>query len=124
MLTFINTNDYKESIALHQNLLPRARKKGDKRREVVHYNSIGNAYYSLGSLDEALLYFQKDYDLSAEIGDKVGVATTLSSMSNVHKQKGDFDKATASPDASPASLCMSMPRRIRSVALSKSPFCL
>jgi len=94
MLTFINTNDYKESIALHQNLLPRARKKGDKRREVVHYNSIGNAYYSLGSLDEALLYFQKDYDLSAEIGDKVGVATTLSSMSNVHKQKGDFDKAT------------------------------
>jgi tetratricopeptide (TPR) repeat protein len=93
MITFSQTNDYKESIALHENLLPRARKKGNKLREIVHYNTIANAYLQLGTLDKALLYFQKDYELSVENGDKVDVATTLYGMSNVYEKKGDFEKA-------------------------------
>ena len=67
MLTFHNTHDHKELIALSLRLLPRTRASGNKRMEAVYLNSIAAAHWKLGEMDKALQYYQEDYKVSGDL---------------------------------------------------------
>jgi class 3 adenylate cyclase/Tfp pilus assembly protein PilF len=50
-------------------------------------------YRNQGDYPQALDYFQRSLKINEELGDKKGIATSLSNMGTISNQKGDYPKA-------------------------------
>jgi signal transduction histidine kinase len=69
------------------------KKYGDKVNEAGVENGIGLNFRSQNKIDEALLHYQKAYDLSSEINDKTGKNLYAHNISIVLKKLGRFQEA-------------------------------
>lgn len=93
ILALSNAGDHLECIKLAESLRVRARKRGNQKSEVMYLNTIVNGYIGLERLDEAVRYYEMDRGLSAEIGDRAGVSSTLGMLAKCHCDKGNPQKA-------------------------------
>ena len=69
---------------------------GSQREQVCYRNSLillGNCYNSLGQYQKAIAYHRQCLDISKEIEDWQGVATSLCGLGNCYKSLGQYEKA-------------------------------
>jgi len=67
--------------------------KRDRRTEGSLFYRLANLYYSLGDYDQAREYCQQSLKISEELGDKSGIAYSLSWLGNIAYAHGDYDQA-------------------------------
>ena len=68
-------------------------KIGDQAGEGGAYESLGNAYTSLGDLQQAIKYHEKSLRLAIKIGDRAGEGIASGNLGNAYIRLGDFRKA-------------------------------
>jgi tetratricopeptide (TPR) repeat protein len=69
---------------------------GSQREQVCYRNSLsylGSCYRSLGQYEKAIAYHRQCLDISKEIEDWQGVATSLCGLGNCYKSLGQYEKA-------------------------------
>jgi tetratricopeptide (TPR) repeat protein len=54
---------------------------------------MGLVYQARGEWDKALEFYQKDLEISEQVGDIHGMAQTFNNMGVVYKARGEWDKA-------------------------------
>jgi tetratricopeptide (TPR) repeat protein len=57
------------------------------------YNNIGLILHSIGSLDDALLYYSRSLSLAKDLGNTEGQAALLNNIAGIYVDKGELDKA-------------------------------
>jgi tetratricopeptide (TPR) repeat protein len=57
------------------------------------YNEIGMILYSMGYLDDALLYYSRSLSLAKDLGNINAQATLLNNIAGIYGNKGELDKA-------------------------------
>jgi tetratricopeptide (TPR) repeat protein len=65
----------------------------DKKDLMRIYNQIGIIYYSMGYLDDALLYYSRSLSLARDLGIKSMQASVLNNIAVIYDDKGELDKA-------------------------------
>src|SRR6266508_203085 len=83
----------RKGIERYHEALGLSRKAGDRSREAVTLNNIGEIYWSLGDMQKALEKFNEALPLRREVGDRRGEAVTLHNIGAVHRSLGEMQKA-------------------------------
>jgi tetratricopeptide (TPR) repeat protein len=65
----------------------------DKKDLMYIYNKIGEIYYRMGYLDEALRYLSRSLRLARDLGDRSMQASVLINIANIYYDKNKLDKA-------------------------------
>ncbi len=66
---------------------------GDKKGMILDLDHIGTAFMALNNADSALIYYHKAYKLASEFGEERFVNLTLTSLSDLYIQLGQYDQA-------------------------------
>ena len=76
-----------------QNLLAELGEQENSSTKGALLNRLGLLYDSLGSYDEALLYYQHSLKIQQDIGDQQGLGATLNNLAGIAQAIGDYDTA-------------------------------
>jgi tetratricopeptide (TPR) repeat protein len=68
--------------------------KPESRARILQ--ALGIAYRNLGKLDDALTHYEQSLAIKKQIGDKRGIASSLSEIAYIHDLQGRPDRAVAS----------------------------
>ena len=66
---------------------------GDRAGEGKAYGNLGNAYHSLGKLQEAIEYHNQDLSIAKEVGDRAGEGAAYCNLGNAYRSLRKFQKA-------------------------------
>jgi len=66
---------------------------GDPRNQGLMHRSLGHAYTRLGDFDEAIVQYQRAFDIYRELGDPAGQALSLFALSEESDREGRHDEA-------------------------------
>ncbi|MCE7737702.1 MAG: tetratricopeptide repeat protein [Candidatus Heimdallarchaeota archaeon] len=58
-----------------------------------YFNGIGNYYWDMGNLSEALDSYIKGYQIRKDLGNKIEIAKSLTNLGNIHYIRGEYDLA-------------------------------
>jgi CHAT domain-containing protein/Tfp pilus assembly protein PilF len=83
----------KQAIAKLEESLALWREAGDRKGETKTLYSIGLVYRAINEIDKASEFYQKAYNLSLNINDKLYQAMALQGIAGIQQSKGDFQKA-------------------------------
>src|SRR6266545_2748536 len=83
----------KKSIEKYHEALGLSRKAGDRSREAITLNNIGEVYWSLGEMQKALEKHNEALPIARAIGDRSGEATTLNNIGEAYRSLGETQKA-------------------------------
>jgi CHAT domain-containing protein/tetratricopeptide (TPR) repeat protein len=86
-------HDYKTALEDYKQALQIFQEMGDRVREGVALNNIGNAYNRSKDFQSALAYFERALALRRETKNRQGEAATLNNIGTVYQQMGDYRKA-------------------------------
>ena len=87
--------DYTQALAFYKQSLERA-PKTEIATSVAALNGAANSAYYSGNYDEALDDYQRSADIQKTQPDKLGLATALRGIGNVHRTRGDYGGALES----------------------------
>lgn len=87
--------DYTQALTFYKQSLERA-PKTEIATIIAALNGAANSAYYSGNYDEALENYQKSADLQKTQPDKLGLATALRGIGNVHRTRGDYGGALES----------------------------
>jgi tetratricopeptide (TPR) repeat protein len=65
----------------------------NKEELMYIYNQIGQILYSMGYLDDALLYYSRSLSLAKDLGNTDMKASILNNIAAIYDNKGELDKA-------------------------------
>jgi len=71
---------------------------GSQREQVCYRNSLillGNCYDFLEQYEKAIAHHQQHHDISEEMGDRQGVASSLGNLGNCYNNRGEYEKEIA-----------------------------
>ncbi len=85
-------------IVLLDEWLPDICRSRSKWIRAVAVNQVGKQHYHLGDLDDALFYFERSYDIFAEINSSNGKGTVLNNKAQIYQDKGDYKEAISCLD--------------------------
>ena len=77
----------------YENLKKAESLTSNKEALMYIYNKVGQILYSMGSLDDALLYYGRSLSLAKDLGDTELQATLLNNIASIYYNKGELDKA-------------------------------
>ncbi|MEG5170870.1 CHAT domain-containing tetratricopeptide repeat protein [Microcoleus sp. B3-D7] len=83
----------KGAIVKYQEALKLYRAGGNRRREGLTLNNIGNIYSVLGEKQKALEYYSQSLPLYRAVGNRGGEAVTLNNIGQVYSDLGERQKA-------------------------------
>ena len=87
--------DYVQAAAFYKQSLERA--AGSEIGTIVAaLNGAANSAYYMGNYDDALRYYVRSVDVQKNLADKLGLATALRGVGNVHRIRGDYGAALES----------------------------
>ena len=66
---------------------------GDRAGEGKAYSDLGNTYCSLGDLQKAIEYHERQLKISKEVGDRAGEGKAYGNLGNAYCSLADFQKA-------------------------------
>jgi tetratricopeptide (TPR) repeat protein len=84
---------YRQAVQLLNWSMEACRALGDKWNEGVHLGNLGNAYASLGRVEEAIGYYQQALDIAREIGDRSSEGNWLGNLGNAYASLGRVEEA-------------------------------
>ena len=84
---------YRQRAQLYEQVIAGSQREQDCHRKSL--NRMGGCYYSLGQYEKAITYHQQHHDISEEIGDRRGVASSLGNLGNCYQNLGQYEKAIA-----------------------------
>lgn len=87
--------DYTQALTLYKQSLERV-SKTEIGVIVASLNGAANSAYYSGNYDEALENYQRSVDFQKTLPDKLGLATALKGIGNVHRTRGDYGAALES----------------------------
>ena len=73
--------------------LTKAKKNNNRTEEAYTYNSLGNAYRSLGKFQEAIKYHNQHLRIAQEVGDRAGEGRAYGNLGNAYHSLGKFQEA-------------------------------
>jgi len=56
------------------------------------YSVIGNDYYGLGDLNNALLYYDRELEIDRDLNNQEDESAALSNIAGIYKDQGNYDK--------------------------------
>ncbi len=87
--------DYTQALTLYKQCLERA-PRTEIATIIAALNGAANSAYYSGNYDEALENFQRSADIQKTQPDKLGLATAIRGIGNVHRTRGDYGGALES----------------------------
>jgi tetratricopeptide (TPR) repeat protein len=92
---YVAFKDYEKSIDVFRESLEHIGKGKSKNvlGEAINTNNIGEAYFFMGNLDSAEVYFEQSLTLNKQINSKFGQGICYNSLGNVYEGRGDYKKA-------------------------------
>ncbi|MFD0201972.1 MULTISPECIES: tetratricopeptide repeat protein [Saccharothrix] len=84
---------FDEARAANEKLLAGCRKIGSREGERVALNNIGDCYYHLRRLDQAITSYTASIEAAREVGNRHGEAQTSNSLANAYQHRGRPDLA-------------------------------
>ncbi|WP_055076813.1 tetratricopeptide repeat protein [Pseudanabaena sp. 'Roaring Creek'] len=84
---------YRQQVQLYEQVIAGSQREQDCHRKSL--NRLGNCYKDLGQYEKAIAYHQQNYDISEEIGDRQGVASSLGNLGSCYNSLGQYEKAIA-----------------------------
>ncbi len=87
--------DYTQALTLYKNSLERVTNT-EIGASIAALNGAANSAYYLGNYDEALENYQRSANIQKTQPDKLGLATALRGIGNVHRSRGDYGAALES----------------------------
>lgn len=85
--------NYEAAIKKSEELLPLLEENNKNQEIGMALGNIGNAYYRLGELKEALNYYNKALENCKKIGDIKQTGAAIGNLGNVYYRFGEFEKA-------------------------------
>ncbi|NMF60237.1 tetratricopeptide repeat protein [Pseudanabaena yagii] len=82
---------YRQQAQLYEQVIAGSQLEQDCHRKSLKF--LGNCYKDLGQYEKAITYHQKHYDISKEIGDRQGVASSLGNLGICYRHLGQYEKA-------------------------------
>ncbi|WP_018350283.1 ATP-binding protein [Longispora albida] len=92
---FYMRGHHADALVVHTAGRDAARSSGDQAAESAAEFRIGDVYWRIGKLDQALVHFLASAGLKRAIGDDLGVAHALSGIGTIHHLRGEYAKAIA-----------------------------
>ncbi len=89
----VNTSQNQEAEAFANELLEQKAINEDAKSLAKVYNFLGSVYFYLSDSPKALEYFSKTLHINEEIGNKVGIASTLGNIGLVYNHHSDYPRA-------------------------------
>ncbi len=90
---FFNRKEFNDALVYYDTALYYAGINNDTTRLAASYSNIGIVYKEKERYDEAEVNFEKAYELSLAIGNKIYAANILGNLGDVYTQKGDLAKS-------------------------------
>jgi CHAT domain-containing protein/Tfp pilus assembly protein PilF len=87
--------DYAQALTFYKQSLERA-SRSEIGAIIAALNGAANSAYYSGNYDEALEYYQRSAEVQKTQADKLGLATALRGIGNVHRTRGDYGGALES----------------------------
>ncbi|HEX7330148.1 MAG TPA: tetratricopeptide repeat protein [Pyrinomonadaceae bacterium] len=87
--------DYGQALAFYKESLERV-SRTEIGATIAALNGAANSAYYSGNYDEALEYFQRSVNVQKTQPDRLGLATALRGIGNVHRTRGDYGAALES----------------------------
>jgi tetratricopeptide (TPR) repeat protein len=84
---------YRQQAQLYEQVIAGSQREQDCHRKSL--NRLGNCYYFLGEYEKAIAFYQRCQDISEELGDQRGVASSLGNLGNCYQYLGQYEKAIA-----------------------------
>jgi CHAT domain-containing protein/tetratricopeptide (TPR) repeat protein len=92
---FYMQGDYMQAAAFYKQSLERA--AGTEIGTIVAaLNGAANSAYYMGHYDDALRHYQRSVNVQKNLDDKLGLATAMRGVGNVHRVRGDYGAALES----------------------------
>jgi DNA-binding NtrC family response regulator len=110
--------DYRHALATLLEALDMARALGDRKKIAFMMGNIGRIHTFLGDLAEAERHLRTNIELSNDLGDQLEVGRAWLSLGYVQMQKGDYDEASASFEASYPLIVAAVSRRDEAIYLT------
>jgi len=82
-----------ESVDLCKEVLIYTEKAFNKQLQLSCLSAIGRAYYHLGKLEDAALYWKKDIEIATELGFRFNECVVTRNMGGIYYVKGELDEA-------------------------------
>ena len=73
--------------------LTKAQKNNNRTEEAHTYNSLGNAYHSLGKFQQAINYHNQHLSIAQEVGDRACEGRAYGNLGNAYHSLGKFQQA-------------------------------
>jgi len=93
LINLVNTTQNQEAKAFAYELLEQKAINEDAKSLAKVYNFLGSVYFYLSDSPKALEYFSKTLHINEEIGNKVGIASTLGNIGLVYNHHSDYPRA-------------------------------
>jgi CHAT domain-containing protein/uncharacterized protein HemY len=87
--------DYTQALAFYKQSLQRT-PRTEIATIIAALNGAANSAYYSGNYDEALENYQRSADIQKTLPDKLGLATAIKGIGNVHRTRGDYGAALES----------------------------
>lgn len=87
--------DYTQALTFYKQSLERV-SKTEIGAIIASLNGAANSAYYSGNYDEALANYQRSVEIQKTQADKLGLATALKGIGNVHRTRGDYGAALES----------------------------
>lgn len=84
--------DYPQALTFYKKSLERA-KRAEIGATIAALNGAANSAYYLGNYDEALEHYRGSVEIQRTQADKLGLATALRGLGNVHRARADYGAA-------------------------------
>ncbi|MCE2886549.1 MAG: tetratricopeptide repeat protein [Pseudanabaena sp. 42896M_M3] len=84
---------YRQRAQLYEQVIAGSQREQDCYRKSL--NRLGNCYNSLHQYEKSIAHHQQHHDISEEIGDRQGVASSLGNLGICYKNLGQYEKAIA-----------------------------
>jgi tetratricopeptide (TPR) repeat protein len=82
---------YRQQAQLYEHVITGSQREQDCYRKSL--NRLGNCYYCLGQYEKAIAIYEQYQDISEEIGDRQGAASSLGNLGNCYDSLGQYEKA-------------------------------
>jgi CHAT domain-containing protein/Flp pilus assembly protein TadD len=87
--------DYTQALTFYKRVLERA-PRTELATIIAALNGAANSAYYSGNYDEALENYQRSVDVQKTLADKLGLATAIRGIGNVHRTRSDYGGALES----------------------------
>ncbi|MFN7298289.1 MAG: tetratricopeptide repeat protein [Pseudanabaena sp.] len=84
---------YRQRAQLYEQVIAGSQREQDCYRKSL--NRLGNCYNSLHQYEKSIAHHQQHHDISEEIGDRQGVASSLGNLGNCYNNRGEYEKEIA-----------------------------